>query len=221
MDEIILLILILLTMLTTYCIHKMLDKRGLYFCLIILNLVTFALSFKITYVFKLNINTGIIPLIASMTVIYLFLTKYGYKENKNIILISAISNITASLLIVVMNYFLPAITETISINMQGTFEYNYKILIVCPIIIFLSQIIVIKLYELVQKIQDNIPICITLTYIITGILYTIVFSILSYINIMEIKFSLFLGLSTYIIGLPLSIINSFLVNYIVKKKVIK
>jgi len=221
MNEIIILILVLLIMLTTYCMHKMLDKRGLYFCFIMLNIITFVLCFKITRVFKLNFSIGIIPLIGSLTVIYLFLSKYGNKENKNLIQISAISNIATGLLLVVMNYFIPAITETISINMQGTFEYNYKILITYPIIMMITQIAVVKLYDLVQKIQDNIVICITLTHIITSILYTIIYSVISYINIMEIKYSLFLGLSTYLIGLPLAIINAFFVNYIVKKKVIK
>ena len=221
MDEIIVVILLLLTMLTTYCIHKMLDKRGLYFGLIMLNLITVALLFKITYVFKLNFSIGIIPLIGSLTIIFLFLSKYGDKESKNLIKISAISNIVISLLFVVMNYFLPAVTETISINMQGTFEYNYKILITYPIIMTISQIAVVKLYSLVRIIQDNIIVCMILTYIITALLYTILYSVLSYIGIMEIKYSLFLGLSTYLIGLPILILNSFLVNYIVKKKVIK
>ena len=70
-------------------------------------------------------------------------------------------------------------------------------------------------------IQDNIPICVTLTYIITALLYTVIFYAISYINILEIKYSLFLGISTYILGLPLTIINIFLINHIANKKVIK
>ena len=193
MEEIILLILVALTLLTIFCLYKMLDKRGLYFSLVILNLITFVLTFKITYVFKMNINIGIIPFIATLTVLYIFITKYGYKENKNLLKISLYSNISAGLLLAIMNYFIPAIEETISINMQGTFEYNYKILIIYPFIMLLSQLITIKLYELVGKIQNNIPISITLTYIITGLLYTVIFYALSYIKIMELKFSLFLG----------------------------
>ena len=148
MSEIIFLILIFLTILTTFSIYKMLDKRGYYFSLVIMNLLGLILSFKVATISKINVNLNIIPVIAVFTIIYVFITKYGYKENKNIILISLYSNISTSLLIATMNYFVPAITETISINMQGTFAYNYKILIVYPIIMAISQYIVIRLYKL-------------------------------------------------------------------------
>ena len=129
MSEIIFLILIFLTILTTFSIYKMLDKRGYYFSLVIMNLLGLVLSFKVATISKINVNLNIIPIIAVFTIIYIFITKYGYKESKNLILISLYSNISTSLLIATMNYFVPAITETISINMQGTFAYNYKILI--------------------------------------------------------------------------------------------
>ena len=221
MSEIILIVLIILTMTITYCLYQLLDKRGLYFSLVIMNLVAFVLSFKITYLFKININIGLVPLIASLSIIYIFITKYGYKETKNLILISLYSNITAGILLIIMNYFLPAITETISINMQGTFEYNYKILIAYPIIISLSQYTVIKLYKLITSLNSNTSICVMLTYIITGLLYTIVFYILSYIGTINISNSLFIGISSYIIGIPITIINLLLINYITNKKVIK
>ena len=119
-----------------------------------------------------------------------------------------------------MNYFIPAITETVSINMQGTFEYNYKILIVYPLIMLLGQYTVTKLYKLISSLQRNTSICITLTYIITGLIYTIVFYLLAYINILEISYSIFLGISTYIIGIPITLINLLLINYSTKKKVL-
>ena len=212
MEEIIAVILVFLTLLTIFCLYKMLDKRGLYFSLVILNLITFVLSFKITYVFKMNINIGIIPLISTFTILYLFIIKYNQKELKNLITITFISNIILSLLLVVMNYFIPAITETISINMKGTFEYNYKILILYPIITLISQIASVKLCGLLQQIQDNKSISIALTYIITGLLYTVLMYAISYINILEIKYSLFLGISTYILGLALTIINISFIN---------
>ena len=127
MEEIITIVLILLTMLITFCLFKMLDKRGLYFSLVIMNLLGLVLSFKISQILTININIGIIPIIAALSIIYIFITKYGYKETKNLLLVSLYSNIAMSVLLIIMNYFIPAITETVSINMQGTFEYNYKI----------------------------------------------------------------------------------------------
>lgn len=221
MEEIITIILVLLTLLAIYCLYKMLDKRGLYFGLVIMDLIAFVLSFKISYICKMNINVGIIPLIASFTIIYIFLTKYNAKETKNLLLITLYSNITAALLLVVMNFFIPAITETISINMQGTFEYNYKILIAYPILVLLSQLATAKLYDLLKQIQDNTSISIALTYIITGLLYTVILYAISYIDIMEIKYSLFLGISTYILGLVITIIHIIFIKVLNNKKVIK
>lgn len=221
MAEIIAIILILLTLLTIFCLYKMLDKRGLYFSLIILDLIAFVLTFKISYLFKMNINLGIIPLVASFSVLYIFFTKYSNKETKNLLTITLYSNITAALLLTIMNFFIPAITETISINMQGTFKYNYKILIAYPIIMLLSQLATAKLYNLLKQIQDNVSISIALTYIITGLIYTVVLFIISYINIIEIQYSLFVGISTYILGLVTTMINIFFIKLINNKKVIK
>lgn len=221
MEEVITIVLVLLTLLTIFCLYKMLEKRGLYFGLVMMNLIAFVLSFKISYVFKMNINLGIIPLIASFTIIYIFLTKYNPKETKNLLMISLYSNISISLLLAVMNFFVPATTETISINMKGTFEYNYKILIAYPIIVFLSQLATTKLYGLLKELQDNISVSIALTYIITGLLYTGIYYAIAYINILEIQYSLFLGISSYILGIAITIINILFIYILNKKKVLK
>ena len=222
MSEIILILLIILTLLTIFCLYKFLNKRGLYFALVILNLITFVLAFKISYVFKMNINVCIVPYIATLSVIYFFVIKYGYKEIKNLLLVSLYTNVSASILLAITNFLVPAITETVSINMRGTFEHNYKILIVYPIIMVLSQYIVIKLYKLISSIHPNIPLCIMITYIITAIAYTIVFYLLSYIITLDFKSSLFLGVSTYIIGLVITILNIVFITCIMNnKKVVK
>lgn len=221
MEEIITIILILLTLLTIFCLYKILNKRGLYFALVMMNLISFVLSFKISYIFKMNVNLGIIPLIASFSILYIFLTKYSAKETKNLLLITLYANITASLLLVVMNFFIPAINETISINMQGTFEYNYKILIIYPIIVLLSQLSTAKLYLLLKEIQDNDTISMSLTYVITGLLYTIIMYAIAYIKVIDFKYSLFLGVSTYILGIAITGINILFVNTLNNKKVIK
>ena len=219
MEEIITLVLILLTLLVIFCLYKMLDKRGLYFSLVILNLISFILSFKISYIFKMNINVGIIPLISTFTIIYIFLKKYNVKETKNLLLITLYSIIITALLLTIINFFIPAITETISINLKETFEYNYKILISYPIIVLISQFLTIKLFELLKQLQDNISVSVILTYIITGLLYTVLAYIISYIEIMEIRYSLFLGISTYIMGIAITIINIIFINILNHKKV--
>ena len=147
--------------------------------------------------------------------------KYGYKEVNNLITLTLYSNIVTAIMIAIMNYFIPAVTETISINMQGTFEYNYKLLIAYPIIVFITQKCIVKLYKLVYSIQENIVLCTALTHIITAVLYTVIFSTVGYIGIMKFKYALFVGISSYIIGLPIMIINIIFIKYLLKNKKVK
>lgn len=220
MAEAILIIMILLMILTIFCLYKMYDKRGLYFSLVIINIMAFIFSFKVAEVLKLNINLGIVPFVGMMTILFMFILKYGIEEQKNLVKITLCSNIIIALLLIIMNYFVPATTETISINMQGTFEYNYKILIVYPIITAISQILSMKLFNIVNQIQTSIIISGILTYIMTALLYTVIYSVLIYIKIMEVKYNLFIGISSYILGLIIMILNIMILNTIYKKKVI-
>ena len=221
MNEIYYLILLIIGMALIYYLHKFYFKRGLYFALVLLNIMTFILSFKIAYIFKMNINIGILPFILTLTVIYAYIIKYGIKDIKNIMLIILYTNISIALFLIVMNYFIPAITETISINMTGSFEYNYKLLITYPIIMYISQYLIIKLYSFVIKIQDNIIISTILTYILTALLYTVIFYIIGYIKIMPIKDSIFLGITTYIMGLIISLISSIFLKLTLGSKKVK
>lgn len=218
---IIVLLLILVSLLLIYSMYKIYDKRGLYFSLVIMNIMSFILSFKIIKIFSLNINLGLIPMISIFTIIYIIITKYSIKDKKTILSLSLYTNIITSILILITNYFIPTVSETISISIKGTFEYNYKILILYPIIILLSQYIIIKLFNYLKELQSNIIINITLTYITTGLVYTLVFYLIAYINLIDIKNSIFMGVSSFLIGIIITLLNTLIIDLIFKKKVKK
>lgn len=218
---IIVLLLILVSLLLIYSMYKIYDKRGLYFSLVIMNIMSFILSFKIIKLFSLNINLGLIPMISIFTIIYIIITKYSIKDKKTILSLSLYTNIITSILILITNYFIPTVSETISISIKGTFEYNYKILILYPIIILLSQYIIIKLFNYLKELQSNIIINITLTYITTGLVYTLVFYLIAYINLIDIKNTIFMGVSSFLIGIIITLLNTLIIDLIFKKKVKK
>lgn len=218
---IIVLLLILVSLLLIYSMYKIYDKRGLYFSLVIMNIMSFILSFKIIKIFSLNINLGLIPMISIFTIIYIIITKYSIKDKKTILSLSLYTNIITSILILITNYFIPTVSETISISIKGTFEYNYKILILYPIIILLSQYIIIKLFNYLKELQSNIIINITLTYITTGLVYTLVFYLIAYINLIDIKNTVFMGVSSFLIGIIITLLNTLIIDLIFKKKVKK
>ena len=222
MNELEFVLLIILTLSIIYFLPTTLGKQGLYFSILILNAVAFITNFKIIEVLKLNINIGIIFFVATLSIVYIYIIKYGAKDLKKIELMCLFTNIIVALLLVIMNFFVPSITETISINVQSVFEYNYKILILYPPIMLITQYLITKLYLFVSTIQNNIMVNIILTYIITAIVYVIIFYLLGYLKVLSVYDSLYIGLSTYIIGLIVTIINSIFVNYFVKsKKVLK
>ena len=218
---IIVLLLILVSLLLIYSMYKIYDKRGLYFSLVIMNIMSFILSFKIIKIFSLNINLGLIPMISIFTIIYIIITKYSIKDEKTILSLSLYTNIITSILILITNYFIPTVSETISISIKGTFEYNYKILILYPITILLSQYIIIKLFNYLKELQSNIIINITLTYITTGLVYTLVFYLIAYINLIDIKNTIFMGVSSFLIGIIITLLNTLIIDLIFKKKVKK
>lgn len=220
MSEVIFIMFIIITMLTIYCLYKTYDKRGLYFSLVTMSVISFIFSFKIVNIFTLNVNLNIIPMISIFTIIYLLVLKYGLKETKNILLLTSCINITTAILILITNYYIPAVTETISISMEGTFLYNYKILITYPIIMLVSEYLVIKTFNFIKTLSNNIYINIILIYIITGLLYTIIFYLISYINILKISNTIFLGVTTFLVGLLITVINLLIIKFISPKGVV-
>lgn len=218
MSELIFLILLIICFTIIFTLYYYLDKRGLYFAIVILSIITFILTFKITILFRMSINLGIIPYIMTLTIIYIYIIKYGIKDIKKIIAVSLITNILIAIFISIMNCYIPAIIETISINIEGTFEYNYKILIAYPIIMLLSQLAITKLYNFVSALQNNMAISLILCYIITGLLYTVIFYMLCYINVLSLKESIFIGITTYIIGLIETIMSIIFIKVFIKSK---
>lgn len=218
MEEIIILVLITLSLFIIYALHKILDKQGLYYGLIMLDLLAYILTFKITTVLKMNINIGIIPLISSFACLYLILIKYGNKDIKNIFKLTFLSNVVFGLLLTTTNYYFPSLTDTISKSIEETLITNYKLLILFPIVVFLGQYLINKIYGYVTDIQNNIFLATMLSYIISAITYIILFYLIGYINILPIRDSLYLGVTTYIVGIMITIINIAFIYLLNRKK---
>ena len=218
MNELIMLIILIISFLTIVLSYILFDKRGFHFATTILSLITFILSFKIGYIFKMNVNLGIITLLPLLGINYIYLIKYGNKNIKDLVIVSSITNIIFAILLVILNYYIPSLTETISINIEETFKTNYKIIIMYPIIMTISEIITIKLFSFISSVTNNTFISLLLTYILTAIVYTIIFYMICYINVLSLKDSIFLGITTYIIGLIIHIINILFIIYLTKGK---
>ena len=204
-----------------YCLYKIFDKMGLYYSLIIFIETAIITSFKIMKIFNFNLNINILFLVCIMTIIYIILAKYNTKELNNVIKISCITTIFSALIVLLLGYYIPSINSTIAINIKSTFIYNYKVLIALPITLLGGIIATTKLYQFIRKLQDNIYINIVLTYIITGLIYTVIFQIFGYLNVIKIYNSIYIGLTSYLFGLIITIIQLFTINLILKQKKVR
>ena len=221
MNEAILLMLLLIILLVIFVLYKVFEKQGFIYSLMILNIMAYIMSFKTSPIFNSNINIGIIPLTGIFTVIYLYLIKYGKKEYNEIYITTIYVNVFMVVFTLLVNYFIPSITDNTAINMTDTFIDNYKIIIAYPIMILLSEYVVYRLYNLLKLIKTNQQLIIILLYIITSLLYTILYNIIINIKLLTIKESVFLGVSTYILGLIITIFTTIYIYIFTKKKVKK
>ena len=194
---------------------------GLYYSLIIFIETAIITSFKIMKIFNFNLNINILFLVCIMTIIYIILAKYNTKELNNVIKISCITTIFSALIVLLLGYYIPSINSTIAINIKSTFIYNYKVLIALPITLLGGIIATTKLYQFIRKLQDNIYINIVLTYIITGLIYTVIFQIFGYLNVIKIYNSIYIGLTSYLFGLIITIIQLFTINLVLKQKKVR
>ena len=221
MNEIILAVILIISLMSIYCLYKIFDKMGLYYSLIIFIETAIITSFKIMKIFNFNLNINILFLVCIMTIIYIILAKYNTKELNNVIKISCITTIFSALIVLLLGYYIPSINSTIAINIKSTFIYNYKVLIALPITLLGGIIATTKLYQFISKLQDNIYINIVLTYIITGLIYTVIFQIFGYLNVIKIYNSIYIGLTSYLFGLIITIIQLFTINLVLKQKKVR
>ena len=221
MNEIILTVILIISLMSIYCLYKIFDKMGLYYSLIIFIETAIITSFKIMKIFNFNLNINILFLVCIMTIIYIILAKYNTKELNNIIKVSCITTIFSALIVLLLGYYIPSINSTIAINIKSTFIYNYKVLIALPITLLGGIIATTKLYQFIRKLQDNIYINIVLTYIITGLIYTVIFQIFGYLNVIKIYNSIYIGLTSYLFGLIITIIQLFTINLVLKQKKVR
>ena len=218
METLVILIMICLSLLIIYLFDKFFEGKGLIWAMILLNLIAFAMSFKIANIYHSNINCSIIPEVGLFGALYLYLIKYDEKNIKKIIMPTILSCVFFSLMMIISLYYIPSITETISINMELAIKNNIKILGIYPIMIAISQYFTSKLVTMLKKIKTNNYLIMLLTYIITSTIYSIVCYLLCYINVLSVKEAIFLGVSTYILGLIITTIESlFIYLYTVKK----
>ena len=213
-------ILIILTMLI-YLLYKFLDKLGLLVAIIITNALSFILSFKYMSLSNLTINVNSISYISLLSALYLYHEKTSKKETNKIINMLLFLNVFIGILLYLSPLYIQTIDDTVGINMKNVFYDNYRILFAYPICSMLSSYGMLFIYRKVKEIYDNMFISTTVSFLLIGLLDLILFNMISYFLILTNKTIIQLILSTYMLRILLTVIYSFFLTQILKKKKVK
>ena len=223
MNLILLIVAVIISLFITFTTNKYMGKLGIVALYTISNLVAFILSFKLINISNLNFISNTLVYVMMLTMLYLLLERKETSEAKKIINFTFFINIFSSIMLYITSSYTQSLTDTIGINMTNVFINNYRILLAYPISQFVSQKILIYVYDRIKKIYDNLFISTVTTYLLIGLIEILLFSIVAYYNILRNKVIIEIILSTYMIRLIITVIYSLLLPIFLKKakKVIK
>ena len=223
MNLILLIVAVIISLFITIITNKYMGKLGIIALYTISNLVAFILSFKLINISNLNFISNTLVYVMMLTMLYLLLERKETSEAKKIINFTFFINIFSSIMLYITSSYTQSLTDTIGINMTNVFINNYRMLLAYPISQFVSQKILIYVYDRIKKIYDNLFISTVTTYLLIGLIEILLFSIVAYYNILRNKVIIEIILSTYMIRLIITVIYSLLLPIFLKKakKVIK
>lgn len=220
MNIIIYLFILIISISSIYIANHFLHKQGLAITLITMSTVSFLLSFKYVTLSTINLNSNCITYVSMLTALYLLLETTNKKETKSIINLNFIINIFTAVMLYMMSNYTQSLTDTISVNMKNIFINNYRILIIYPLTVLLSNYLLIWVYQKIKKLYDNHFITMVTIYLLIGIIEGLIYTFLVYDQILNIKTIILIILSTYMIRLITTIIYSIFLTLLSKKKVI-
>ena len=221
MNYIIFFCILIISILSIYFSKKIAGKLGLTIVLITSNLISLILTFKYIMLSTINVNANSVTYITMFTALYLLLESTNKEEVKKIVNLNFIITIFSSILLYIMSYHVQSLTDTISINMKNVFINNYKILIVYPITILISNYLLIWMYKKIRNLYDVPFITTVTTYLFIGLIESILLYFSVYYKVLNTKVIIKLLLSNYMIKLIITIMYSLLLTLLTRKKVKK
>ena len=221
MNILLLLCILIILTLAIYLLQKTLDKLGLLIGITLMNILAFILSFKYTILSNITISTNSIAFISMLTVIYMYYEKTNEKETKKVINEIFIINIIAAGLLYMMSLYPQEVINTVGINIKNVFIDNYRMLIAYPITTLLSSYGMIYIYKKIKNLYDNMFISTTVSFLIIGLLELLLFNLITYLFRFNFKTIIELTLGTYMVRIILTVIYSFYLTLLLKKKKVR
>ena len=219
MNSLLFILILIVSIFITYICSKYLKKEGLIVLFTTSSIISYILSFKYLAFQNISYNANSIAYITMLTALYLLLEKKYSKDVNRIINLNFILSIMIGITLYITSNYTQSLSDTVGINMTNVFINNYRMLIAYPISIFISQKILIRIYEKIKKLYDNLFISTVTTYLAIDLISLIIYILISYFNILNNSDLIKLILSTYMIRLIITLIYSLFLTILTKKKV--
>ena len=212
MEIIVFLLLISICLGLVYIVHKYFGKEQFYLLGIVYSVLSFIMSFKLTNILGVNINTNIIFSSGLLIILYYFVNRYSENESRKFITTVTLSSLVSICLFALSVFMIPSIYDKMSLFYQNIILDNLAIVILYPISLsitmFLSEYCFREL-KIEEKNKNIKTICTML-----GILFieSAIFSYFSYAFIIKFDTATLIAIDNYLVKTGIMIIYMLIVN---------
>jgi len=180
MNEFLFLATVLICIIGITILYQKLGYDGLNIWIVFSTIISFLASFKTITLYGFNINISI-PFINSIYLsLFIITEKYPKKQIKKSIITSIYSLLVVIIFFMLIYLYKPGIYDNKAIYLTNFITTNYINMIIFPIILLLSEYLIIKIYKYIKSIHENtfIKNCLSITLI--SIIDTFIYLFLVY-----------------------------------------
>ena len=221
MNELLSLIILIISIISIFLLNKYYQKEGLYFLLIVFSILSFITSFNQSTILNFDVMINFPIHISLLITIYLIYDKYGIKEKKNMIYLVVTSLLLTMLFLLLTTSYAYSITDNLSYNYKTLFIENYNLFISIPSIIILDVLVIIPIFKYLKEEYEVPFLTLSLPLIIISFFDSMLISICTYITKYTINQIINFGLANYVLKLIAILIYLPFIYTINKKKVKK
>lgn len=212
MEIIVFLLLMTMCLALIYIVHKYFEKEQFYLIGIIYSVISFIMSFKITNVLGVNINTSVIFSSGLLIILYYFVKKYQEKESKKFINTVMLSSVLFICLFMLSVFMIPSIYDKTNIFYQNIILDNLPIIIFYPISLYITLFLSEYCFRELEKEAKNKSIKIIFTILGITFIDAAIFSYFSYAFIIKFDTAIGIAIDNYLVKTGIMIIYMLIVD---------
>lgn len=221
MNELLFITTILICISGILIFYKLFGHDGIYLWISIATILAFLASFKTMPLYNFDINCAF-PFINSIYIsMFILIEKYEKKDTKKVVYVSTFVSLITIIYLLLTYLYTPSIYDNTSVYITKLIDNNIINLIAFPIILGISEYLIIIIYKKVKEIYDETFVKVCLTTIAISLIDIFIYLFIIYINKSDANNFLNIILASFAFKLMAAIIYSPTMYYIEKTKKVK